>query len=1241
VHYKIKLKNIDKSCVLINVPSSAQGFLTAEISKNFKENDLIFIAKNDAHIEEIKQQLSFFAPHLQILIFPAWDCLPFDRTSPKPLISSSRIKTLHRLLNRADNQNFLIITSVNAILQKVISPSEIASSGLFLQVGSKISIEKIAQFLNLKGYQREINANDVGQFALRGSIVDIVVQEAMEITGYRLDFFGEEIESIKVFDPLTQISAENLRQIEILPNSEVVLNEKTIENFRKNYRQNFGASLNNSFYSAISAGRAQNGMEHWLSFFYQQELESLLAYTKNAVCFFSDEIIELAKERSALIKQYYQMRLDDLDAAKKSDPENIYNPCQPNLLYFDEVELFENLEKNAVNIEFQRFDYGLPRSSGEELAMTVRVGSSSQEGGAPHSSSQEGGAPHSSSRGGGAPHSSLRGGGADEAIQLKNSHSNKRIINLDLKPIPDFALAGRANKQDPFELLQEFISGKTSSCDRVTKELKKLLIACASESFKEKINKLLFDYKINSQEISTFSEIEKIKAGKALLFKMPINFGFYSEDFFLIGQNALLGEKIIRKKNSSKFDAQRIIEEGLAINKGELVVHRDYGIAKFDSIGLIEAGGVKIDMIKLIYDGGDALFVPVDEINLISRYGAENPLVQLDKLGAGAWKNRRDKVRKKIKIAAEELIKIAAARHLKKAPIFLPDENLYNEFKNNFPYTETDDQLRAIAEIESDLASNSVMDRLVCGDVGFGKTEVAMRAAAIVAFSNSAGEKPQIAIIAPTTLLARQHYKNFSERFAPHAEIKIAQLSRLISAAKAKEVREKIENGGVQIVIGTHALLQKSIKFKNLALVIIDEEQHFGVAQKERLKELKNEVHILNLSATPIPRTLQMSLTGVKDLSLISTPPVDRIAIRNFIMPYDSVIVKEAVMREYNRGGRVFFVVPRVRDIDEMESRLKILLPEIKIAHAHGQMPPNQLDEIMNNFVDGKIDLLISTTIVESGIDIKEANLMIIYRADMFGLSQLYQLRGRVGRGKLRAYCYFMLDNRKKISDETKKKLEVMQSLDALGVGFSIASHDMDIRGSGNLLGDEQSGHIKETGVELYQQMLLEMIEKLKNNPEIKNEDLEITNYSVAIKMGISLLIPENYISDFSLRMSFYKKIANISSQSQEDDLIMQMQDRFGKVPSEVFDLIKIANMKHACLEVGISRLEATSQGILISFENESFKNPDKLLAMIFANKDKMRLSGGSKILFLEKINSKEEKFNCAFQIIKKLKELT
>ncbi len=1170
--YKVKLKNIHESCVLPRTPKDAQSFLAAEISKNFSNQDFIFIASSENEMEEIYRQLKFFAPQYDILNFYAWDCLPFDRASPKPLILSNRIKTLHQLASRKAGQNFFIITSVNAVLQKIIPASQIKNSGLFLQTKGRASIEEISAFLVTKGYRREACANDAGEFAVRGGIIDIVMQQMMEVIGYRIDFFGDEVESIKVFDPITQISNELVKTLEILPASEVVLNRKTVENFRQNYRKNFGASIDDQLYAAISEGRSYIGMEHWLPFFYDENLVSFFDYTKNPVVFFGDQIFSNAKHRSELISEYYQARVMDL----KNRDALIYNPISAELLYFSEAEFSQNLLEKNITIEFKNFD---------------------------------------------------------------SEEKNRRILDLELKPTPDFALAGRANSKDPIELMSTF-----ASLQRDNKTISHLFIACLTQNFCDRIKKIFLDYGIACEEVENFEKAKEVKAGKAAIFVMPTHFGFYTTDFILIGEQALFGEKIIRKKQSSKAAAQRIIEEGLSINLGELVVHRDHGIGKFDGIHLIDAGGIKTDMLKILYGANDTLFVPVDDINLITRYGADNPLIQLDRLGVSGWKNRREKVRKRIKVAAEELLKIAAARHLKKAPIFVADQHFYDEFRSRFGFVETDDQQRAIEEVEEDLRRGSPMDRLVCGDVGFGKTEVAMRAAAIVASEkNQSALKYQIAIIAPTTLLCRQHYKNFTKRFEG-TDIKVVQLSRLISAAKAKEVRAEIESGEAQIIIGTHALLQKTIKFKNLALAIVDEEQHFGVAQKERLKELRNEVHMLTLSATPIPRTLQMSLTGVKDLSLISTPPLDRLAVRNFVMPYDSVIVREAVMREFNRGGRIFFVVPRIRDIEEMEPRLKILLPEIKITHAHGQMTPTELENIMNDFVDGKIDMLLSTTIIESGIDISQANSMIIYRADMFGLSQLYQLRGRVGRAKVRAYCYFMLDNRKRISEETKKKLEVMQNLDSLGIGFTVASHDMDIRGSGNLLGDEQSGHIKETGVELYQQMLLETIENLKNNSEAPTlhqitDDLDC-DFSISIKLGISLIIPEEYMSDLSLRMSFYKKIAVIRNKEDEENLINMMADRFGKIPPEVLNLIKIANLKHDCKKIGVERLEVTKDGILISFKNNQFANPDKLLAMIFSSTNKIKLQAGQRVLFAEKFPTEESKISGAFAVIKKLEAI-
>lgn len=1176
--YKIKLKNLSCATEFVRLPVDAQGFVIARALENFPQKDILIIAENDSEMANLAAQIGFFCPEVDekftLLNFPAWDCLPFDRASPKPLISSSRIRCLYKITNRLPGQKFLIITSINAILQKTLSPVSLRNYGLQVRSGSKISIEQISQFLVMNGYNRATSANCVGEFAVRGGIVDFVTEKAADLIGYRLDFLGDEIEVIKTFDPLTQITSETVKEIEILPTSEVILNDQTVENFRKNYRQNFGISSENQLYSAILEKRFYTGCEHWLPFFYEEKLVSFFDYFSHPVVFLNQKVFSFAQTRCEIIAEYYQSRIDALN----HEPEAAaYHPISPDLLY---LSLAEFAEKTSEKISFNSFE---------------------------------------------------------------TSNLNQRILDLEIKPVPDFALAGRANKKDPIELMKEFVLAVGSA---------QIFIACLTEGFKERAARVLADYGITCQQVKNFSEIKNVKPGKAAIGIMPLGFGFYAPDLIIIGEQAIFGEKIIRKKGGNKEASQRILEEGLSINLGELVVHRDHGIGKFDGLHMISAGGVKCEMVKLTYSGGDVLFVPVDEINLITRYGAENPLIQLDRLGGAAWKNRKDKVKKRIKVAAEELLKIAAARHLKKAPVFVPNQHFYDEFKARFSFVETEDQIRAIEEVEEDLQRGSPMDRLICGDVGFGKTEVAMRAAAVVAFSNidKNGDEPQIAIIAPTTLLVRQHYKNFTKRFA-ETDIRIAQLSRLIGASETKKIKAEIESGAIEIVIGTHALLQKTIKFKNLALVIIDEEQHFGVAQKERLKELRNEVHVLTLSATPIPRTLQMSLTGVKDLSLIATTPLDRLATRNFVMPYDSVITREAVMREYNRGGRVFFVVPRIRDIEEMEARLKILLPEIKITHAHGQMTPSQLDQIMNDFVDGKIDLLLSTTIIESGIDIPEANTIIIYKAEMFGLAQLYQLRGRVGRSKMRGYAYFMLDNRKKISADSRKKLEVMQNLDSLGVGFTIASHDMDIRGSGNLLGDEQSGHVKETGVELYQQLLLETIENLKNGQvlsgdpqlisQIKNDDELLNNeISVQIKLGISLLIPESYMPDLQLRMSFYKKIANLHDVEKQDSLRTEMIDRFGKIPEEISNLMEVARLKFACKKIGIERLEGVTDGILVSFKNNQFQNPDKLLSMIFSSGNKVRIHAGQRVFFLCDMKSESAKISSTFAIIKKLEEL-
>lgn len=587
---------------------------------------------------------------------------------------------------------------------------------------------------------------------------------------------------------------------------------------------------------------------------------------------------------------------------------------------------------------------------------------------------------------------------------------------------------------------------------------------------------------------------------------------------------------------------------------------------------------------------GDAkLFVPVENIDVISRYGMEDDNIQLDTLGGLAWQAKKAKVKEKIRDIAEKLIKIAAERHLKVADSFVPPQGLYDEFCARFPFNETDDQLNAITDVLKDLNQGSPMDRLVCGDVGFGKTEVALRAAFAVAMSGA-----QVALIVPTTLLARQHYYNFKKRMEGFP-VRVRMLSRLVTPKEAAETKKGLEDGSVEIVIGTHALLSKDIKFCNLGLLIIDEEQHFGVAHKEKLKALKSNVHVLTLTATPIPRTLQMSLTGVKQLSIIATPPVDRLAARTFVMPFDKVMIKEAIYREKFRNGQVFFVCPRVSDIFGMEKELRALVPDIRILVAHGQMPVKQLEDVMNDFADGKADMLLSTTIIESGIDMPTVNTMIVHRSDMFGLAQLYQLKGRVGRSKVRGYCYFTVPKQKELKPVAERRLNILQALDTLGAGFSLASHDMDIRGSGNILGEEQSGHIKDVGIALYQHMLEEEIMRQKSGERQRRED-EPADWAPQITTGIPIMIPETYVRDLGVRLGLYKRIGEIRDKAGILDMREELTDRFGKLPEEVDNLLKTVEIKQLCREANVEKIDAGAKGILITFHNNVFKAPDKLI---------------------------------------------
>ena len=713
------------------------------------------------------------------------------------------------------------------------------------------------------------------------------------------------------------------------------------------------------------------------------------------------------------------------------------------------------------------------------------------------------------------------------------------------------------------------------------------MVAGWTEGSRDRLAQILTEHGLGSfKPVVTLDDAEKLTAGQVGLTVLPLESGFETDRFAVIAEQDILGDRLVRRTKRRR--AADFIAEASSLSAGDIVVHAQHGIGRFAGLKTIEALGAPHDCLEIHYAGDDRLFLPVENIELLSRFGSDAAETPLDKLGGGAWQARKAKLKRRLLDMAGQLIRLAAERQMRGAPAFNPPPGVYGEFAARFPYEETDDQQRAIDSVMDDLASGKPMDRLICGDVGFGKTEVALRAAFLAAM-----EGFQVAVVVPTTLLSRQHFKTFTQRFSGLPLI-IRQASRMVPAKELAETRKGLGDGTVDIVVGTHALLGSSISFKRLGLLVIDEEQHFGVKHKERLKELKTDVHVLTLSATPIPRTLQLALTGVRELSLIATPPVDRLAVRTFISPFDPLVIRETLLRERYRGGQSFYVVPRISDLAEVREFLHAQVPELKVGTAHGQMPPSDLDDIMNAFYDGQYDVLLSTTIVESGLDIPTANTLIVHRAEMFGLSQLYQLRGRVGRAKTRAYALFTLPANRKLTDTADRRLKVMQSLDTLGAGFQLASHDLDIRGAGNLLGEEQSGHIKEVGFELYQQMLEEAVAEIRGTGEVADGD-----WSPQIAIGTAVMIPEGFVPDLQLRLALYRRLADLDTPEEIDAFAAELIDRFGSLPEEVEHLLKIVFIKGLCRKANVEKLDAGPKGIVLHFRKREFPDPAGLVRYI------------------------------------------
>lgn len=791
---------------------------------------------------------------------------------------------------------------------------------------------------------------------------------------------------------------------------------------------------------------------------------------------------------------------------------------------------------------------------------------------------------------------------APDALYLDQAALDIALARFDVREFTPFAEAGssiasidaggRTGRSFAVERAGEGVNvwdAARAHVEQLATQGLKPVLAAWSDGSAERLGHVLEEHGMGQLfPVPDARAIAQIPAGSVGLAVLPLDHGFEADGVAILSEADILGERMGAARKRKRRSSAIILEAG-ALEQDDIIVHIDHGIGRYAGLRTLDVQGAPHDCLELIYAGGDKLFLPVENIELVSRYGSDDSTVMLDRLGSASWQGRKAKAKKRLKDMAEGLIAIAAARASREAEQIIPPDALYQEFCARFPYEETDDQLAAIEDVFGDLAAGRPMDRLICGDVGFGKTEVALRAAFVAALSGR-----QVAVVCPTTLLARQHYKTFVERFRGWP-VQIRQLSRLVPAKDAAATRDALKAGTVEIVVGTHAVMAKDVGFKDLGLVIVDEEQHFGVKHKERLKEMRADTHVLTLSATPIPRTLQLSLAGIREMSIIATPPVDRLAVRSYVTPWDPVTVREALLREKYRGGQMFIVAPRIEHLEEIERFLREQVPELKFAIAHGQMPPTTLEPIITSFYEGGEDALVSTTIVESGLDIPRANTLIIWRADMFGLAQLYQLRGRVGRSKTRAYAYFTVPDDVTITAGAEKRLKILQTLDGLGAGFMLASHDLDMRGGGNLLGEEQSGHIREVGVELYQQMLEEAVASQREGADVVSE----RTWSPSINLGVAVLIPEDYVPDLNLRLSLYRRLADLKTDEDRDGWAAELIDRFGPMPEEVRQLIAIGAIKSGCRACGVAKIDAGAKGAVLTFRAESMPDLAKVVGFV------------------------------------------
>ena len=1106
----------------INLTKDSLPWFLISLLKKYKQ--INYLCKTNQEISNLSNKIKILCPQVKIFSFPSFDCPIFSAISPTSNNKSLRITTLIELCKKQFDKR-IILYSLDSLFLKILPKNVFKKRHLILNKTKikSISVEDLINFLNHNSYSRVETVRQKGEFCVRGNIIDFFSPNDNHPT--RIDSFASEIESIKKFDPISQLSIDKKNTSVLIPASEVIFSDESTQKFRVNFRI-LNIKNKDEYYEKISQGIRIEGIEHFLPLM-SDAPECFLDYLKFGIFILENNYKNLLFATHEKISKELIYLSDSTLILKKflEDPEALINKFE----HSKKIEI-----SNLLDLGKKTF-----------ITVTKKI---------------------------------------SDINQIKNENDIKCFIKFT------------------DELLKK----------------NDLLITIKNDSSKKRLKKY-FNAKAQ----------EKIYYKQITIENSFINSADNQRGLVVVNDSELFGKKIY-KATKKEISIENIITEISSLSEGDLVVHNEHGIGKYLGLRSIFLYDSKHECMEIEYYGSDKLLIPVENLDLISRYGNKDINIALDKLGSQGWQFRKASIKEKVKIIAHELISIAAKREIKKGKIMVSNNEIYDEFSNRFQYAETSDQLKAICDVESDLASGRPMDRLICGDVGFGKTEIAMRAAFISVLSGY-----QVAFLCPTTLLVNQHFKNFSDRFSDF-KIKINKISRFNSTSEKIKIYKELEKGNIEILIGTHALFSDEINFKNLGLLIIDEEQSFGVSQKEKLKKIRSEVHILTLTATPIPRTLQSSILGIKDISLIKTPPIDRLPIKTYITKFNKEIVIRAIKTEIERNGQIFYVSPRIKDLKVIEDFLKEKLPNIKSGLVHGGLTPDQINNIYNLFFNGDVKILISTSIIESGLDVSNANTIIINKPNFFGLSQLYQIRGRVGRSSIQAYAYLLLnEDEKEMTENAFRRLEVIKSLDSLGAGFLLANHDMDIRGGGNLVGAEQSGHIREVGIELYQKLIKDAIN------EIKNIDNVINDWSPTINLGFSVFIPEDYIPDIQIRLNFYRRISSIISEDQMHIILNELEDRFGSIPEEVKNFIKIIEIKNLCKLSNVKKIDLGSKGFVISFKKLEIINKSLLIKLIEKNQNILKLRPDNKLLYLNKSNDKDKKIYEIINFLKILKKMS